>query len=181
MPTTYTMADADVKNLVTRVIAARFPRLHDAQCRIGVLLAHNGDGPAIKHHGYAVLACIKPVALKDRLTKGYDAEMLIDAAEFRELRERQQEATIAHELSHIDTVPLSDKELKAARQDGSEVTWKTDDLGRPKLTSVPGDWASSDGFDEVVADYGDDAIEYVLLDKAKRRADRARDEERRQI
>jgi hypothetical protein len=173
MPTTFSMADADVVNLIARVMARRYPRLHDAGVKVGTLLARNPDGPPIKSGGYEVLATIKPVPLKDRLTKGYDAELLIDGGEYERLRSRQQEALIAHELAHIDTVDLTPAELKAREGDDS-VTWKTDDLGRPKLKSVPGDWIAGDGFKAVVAEYGTDAIEYEMLARCKARADAAK-------
>lgn len=173
MPTTYTLADLDVTNLLARVMARRYPRLHDAGVKVGVLMARNPDGPAIKRNGYAVLGHIKPVPLKDRLTKGYDAELVIDAREYEDLRPRQQEAFIAHELRHIDTI---DRDGEAEEDDDTDTlaTWKTDDLGRPKLKSVPGDWGDSDGFEDVVAEYGDDAIEYEILARCKSRADAAK-------
>lgn len=169
MPTTYTLADPDVLSLVSRVMKRRYPRLAKAEVAVGVLMARNDDGPAIKRNGYEVLACIKPVPLKDRLTKEYDAELVIDGAEYEKLRPRQQEALVAHELAHIDTVDDDES-------DDETVTWKTDDLGRPKLKSVPGDWHAGDGFADVVAEYGTDAIEFELLSRCKARADRARHE-----
>lgn len=171
--TTYTLADTDVTNLLARVMALRFPRLADAGVKVGVLLARNADGPALKRNGYEVLAMIKPVPLKDRLTKGYDAELVIDGGEYERLRERQQESLLHHELSHIDTVDLTPAEMKAREEDES-VTWKTDDLGRPKLKGVPGDWHCGDGFEQTVAIYGGDAIEYENIRRCQRRADAAR-------
>ncbi|HEY1187697.1 MAG TPA: putative metallopeptidase [Gemmata sp.] len=173
MPTTYHIADADVLTLVARVMERYRPRLHQAAVRIGVLMAHNSDAPAVKHGGYPASATIRVVSLKDRVTKEYDAEMMIDAREFEGLRERQQQALIAHELHHLDTVDLSRDEL-AARDDGDPVTWKTDDLGRPKLKLVKGDWHAGDGFRVVVQEFGADAIEFENIARAKAHADAAR-------
>ncbi len=173
MPTTFALADTDVVNLLLRVMARRYPRLHDAGLRVGVLMARNPDGPPIKSGGYEVLAHIKPVPLKDRLTKGYDAELLIDWSEYERLRGRQQEALLAHALARLDTVDLTPAEMRAREEDES-VTWKTDDLGRPKLKSVPGDWQAGDGFKQVVAEYGSDAIEFELLARCKAKADQAK-------
>lgn len=172
MPTTYTLADADVKGLLARLIERHFPRLRDAEVRVGVLMARNPDGPPLKRGGHAVLAMIKPVPLKDRLTKGYDAELVIDAADFERLRPRQQESTLAHELRHIDTIDRGDDE--GGDEDDDRVTWKTDDLGRPKLRSVPGDWQAGDGFAANVAEYGLDAIEYENLSRCRARAEQSR-------
>jgi hypothetical protein len=173
MPTTYTMADTDVTNLLLRVMARRCPRLHDAGVKVGVLMARNPDGPPLKRGGYEVLAMIKPVPLKDRLTKGYDAELVIDGGEYERLRGRQQEALLAHQLAHIDTIDLTPAEMRAREQDET-VTWKTDDLGRPKLKSVPGDWQAGDGFKQVVAEYGSDAIEYENIARCRAKADAAK-------
>lgn len=178
MPTTYHLADADVRNLLEQVMFEHHPRLHEAGVRVGVLFARNPDGPALKRNGYEVLAMIKPVPLKDRLTKGYDAELVIDGGEFETLKPRQQESTLHHELAHIDRVDLSPQEL-AARDEGDECSWKVDDLGRPKLRSVPGSWNAGDGHTSTVEIYGADAIEYELLARCKARADRARREAER--
>jgi hypothetical protein len=167
MPTTYTLADADVTNLLYRVMSQRHPRLADAEVKVGILMARNADGPALMRGGYETLGYIKPVPLKDRLTKGYDAELVIDAATYENLRSRQQESFLSHELSHINTI--DDDESQDER-----VTWKTDDLGRPKLKSVPGDWNAGDGFAQNIAHYGADAIEYEIIARCKSRADQAR-------
>lgn len=169
MPTTYCLPDPDVTNVMLRVMAAHHPRLHDAGVKVGILLAHNADGPAVKHGGYPALACIKPVALKDRVTKGYDAEMVIDASAYLDLRPGQQEALMDHELSHLDTVDLPPDQMKA-RDAGDEVSWKTDDLGRPKLRSIKGDWSAGDGFAAVIQRHGPDAIEFENL--ARREGER---------
>lgn len=175
MPTTYTLADDDVLTLVARVMRLHHPRLREAEVRVGVLMAANSDGPAIKRNGYPVIATIKVVPLKDRVTKGYDAELLIDRHDWDDFRDEQMLALADHELSHIDTIDLSPSQLRAARQEDAKApTWKLDDLGRPKLKTVPGDWDAGDGFSAVVARHGPHAVEYVNLTRAKARADAAR-------
>jgi hypothetical protein len=173
VPTTYTLADIDATNLLARVMAAHYPRLHDAGVRVGILFARNADGPALKRGGYEVLAYVRPVPLRDRLTKGYDAELVIDGGEWERLRPRQQESLCHHELGHLDTIDLTPAEMKAREGDES-VAWRTDGLGRPKLKRVPGDWIGGDGFDETVAVYGADAIEYEAIARCKAKADAAR-------
>ncbi len=175
MPTTYTLADDDVLTLVAAAMRRNHPRLHEAKVRVGVLMAANPDGPAIKRNGYPVIAQIKIVSLKDRLSKGYDAELLIDQHDWEEFQDEHRQALADHELSHIDTVDLSPSQLRAARQEDAKCpTWKLDDLGRPKLRTVPGDWDAGDGFSAVVARHGAYAVEYVNLTRAKSRADAAR-------
>lgn len=177
MPTTYQLADADVTDLLARWMRLEHPRLRDAGVKVGVLMAYNPDGPALKRNGYEVLAMIRPVPLKDRVTKGYDAELLIDERKWRDLRDEHRAAAVDHELSHIDTIDLSPEQLKAARrEDSAAPTWKLDDLGRPKLRSVPGDWDAGDGFKTVVRRHGAFAVEYLNLANAKGKADAARKE-----
>lgn len=169
MPTTFSLADPDVVNLVGEVMAEFHPALAEAGVRVGVLMAANPDGVAIKHGGYPVLACVKVVPLKDRLTKGYDAEMLIDLGEWAQMTDRHHRAVIDHELSHLVRVANT----KADAEEG-DVPWATDDLGRPKLKTRNGDWAAGDGFAAVVARHGEFAAEYLNLEKAKALADAAR-------
>lgn len=176
MATTYQHADEDVKELIASVMATYHPRLEKASVKIGALFALNPDGDAVKHAGYAALAKIKPVALKDRVAKEYDAELIIDEKAYRDLNDAQRESLIDHELSHIDTIDEPEDEAARARfVDGeSAPTWRTDDLGRPKLRSVSGDWNVGDGFTQVVARHGEMAIEYENIRLAKGRADAAR-------
>ena len=175
MATSYQTADIDVLDLLARVMREHHPRLTEAGVRVGVLMAENPDGDAIKHGGYPVFACIKVVSLKDRVSKQYDAELLIDRRAWDAAREEQQLALLDHELSHIDRAELSPNDAKAARRDDPNApTWKLDDLGRPKLKTVPGDWNVGDGFAEVVARHGRHAVEYANLEHGRARADAAR-------
>ena len=184
MATTYQIADGGVIDRLDRVMLQHHPRLRDAGVRVGVLFALNPAGPAIKSGGYAVLACIKIVSPKDRVTKGIDAELLIDERAWGELREGQQVATLDHELSHIDlkngwAAPVVDEGGNPTGD--TEFKFETDDLGRPKLVSVPGDWNGGDGFAAVVARHGADAVELLNLSRcqafaaeARRRGERER-------
>ena len=117
MATTYQRADDNVWKLLDRVMKAHHHRLQDAGVRVGILFATNPDGDPVKHGGYPALAKIKPVSLKDRVSKAFDAELIIDESAFRQLRDEQREALIDHELSHINTVDLSPDELAAARHE----------------------------------------------------------------
>jgi hypothetical protein len=151
-------------------------RLQEAGVKVGIIFAYNPDGEAaVKHGGYPALAKIKPVPLKDRLSKEYDAELIIDEKAYRDLKDEQREALLDHELSHINTVDLNTDELAEARaHDEKAPSWKLDDLGRPKLRTVLGDWNVGDGFKQVVVRHGDMAIEYENIRLAKGRADAAR-------
>lgn len=170
MPTTFNTADDDVVELVKMVMEEHHPQLKECGVKVGVIMAYNPDKPAIKHGGYAVLACVKVVSLKDRVSKGYDVEMLIDQKQWEDdLTPAQRIATIDHELSHLVRVPNTPKAILAG-----ELAWKTDDRGRPKIKTIKADWQPSDGFAACVARHGDDAIEYYSISQAKLMADAAK-------
>lgn len=176
MGTTYQFADeADVLDRMARVMRDAHPRLREAGVKVVVLFAFNPDGDAIKHAGYPALAKVKPLSLKDRVTKEADAELLIDEREWRTLREEQKDALLDHELSHLDRIDLKGDELRKARQEDAKApVWKLDDLGRPRLRSVPGDWSAGDGFKAVIFRHRAAAIEFHNLARAKAIADAAR-------
>lgn len=99
MPTTYTKASDATVALLNHTIEMFHKPLKQHKVLIGVLIAANPDGPAISHAGYQAAAKIKVVPLKDRLTKGYDAELLIDHDHWKECKEEHQIALLDHELS----------------------------------------------------------------------------------
>lgn len=177
MPTTYSLADPDVRNELASVMARYHERLYAAQVRVAVLMARNPDGPAVKHGGYPALATIKPLPLKDRVLKDADALLVIDEGEWYELKPAQRVALLDHELSHIDTIDRDESDPNEDAGEGaSKVTWKTDDIGRPRLKSVKGDWNAGDGFAAVVARHGASAVEFKNLSRCNSAADRARRE-----
>jgi hypothetical protein len=173
MPTTFHEPPPEVAAAVRVVMENWHPRLFEAGVRVGVLFAANSDGDPIKHGGYPAAAKIKPTSLKQRHQWPHDAELLIDESVWDELEDARRVALLDHELSHLDTVPLKGQELRDAIADGGP-RWKLDDLGRPKLRSVNGDWNVGDAFNAVIARHGWDAIEYRNIDHAKRSADLAR-------
>lgn len=171
MPTTYQHADDDILDLLAQVLRTHHPRLAEAGVKVGVTMAYNPDGPAIKHGGYEALACIKVVALKDRVRKRIEAEMFVDQSEWERLPEEQRVALLDHELSHIALVELPPRQLATLRRDDPDApAWKLDDLGRPKLRSVPGDWSAGDGFAAVCERHGRAAVEFLNLDRCFGRA-----------
>jgi hypothetical protein len=159
MGTTYQTADEDVLAVLRRAVDEFHPALRAANVEVGVIVASNCDGPAVKHAGYPCLANIRVVPLKDRVTKEYDAELLIDETEWNSISPAQRLACLDHELTHLEVV--TDKESGVV---------VTDDLGRPKLRTRKGDWNGGDGFAEVVERHGDSAIEFYNALKAYGRA-----------
>jgi hypothetical protein len=149
---TFQLADDKTVALCAQIGKKHRTDLQEAGVKIGILFAYadigedgTPKGPAIKLHGHGAYACIKIVPLKDRLTKGYDAEMLIDADRWPELAPKRQEALIHHELTHLM--------LRGGEKD---------DLGRPKLKLRKDDWMFT-GFREIVRLYGAFAIEHEAI------------------
>lgn len=178
MPTTFHEPDALTTALLAEVMRAYHPRLAEAEVRVGVLMARHTDQdtPALKSGGYAVLASMKPESAVERAKWGRDAVLKIDDREWDDLSEDQREALLDHELSHIDRVDLKGDELRAAVEDGAP-RWKTDDRGRPRLRSVPGDFNVGDAFNAVIFRHGLNAIEFRAIDHGRKSAERALREE----
>lgn len=127
--------------------------LHDAKVRVGILYAESEDGPAIKKGGYAVLALVGPLSLKWRVLTDLDALITIDKTQWDELEDDSKVAVLDHELSHLDVV-TEDNGFGGTRI-------KRDDIGRPKLKTIDGDWNGGDGFIEVIKRHGEAAIELI--------------------
>lgn len=175
MATTYQKADLDVLQTVAWMMRKHHQRLHEAGVQVGVLMASNEDGPAVKHAGYPAVATIKVVSLKDRLTKGYDAELLIDEKEYGDFNDAHRQALCDHELCHLELIQVPPKQLARLRHDDPQAPdWKLDDLGRPRLKLRPGDRNAGDGFAEVIARHGAAALEYHAYISAKLWADASR-------
>lgn len=165
MPTTYAppLPADPVLPLLAHCMERWHERLHKAKVRVGILWALNEDGPALKHGGYPVLAKIKPASLELRVISrmyggdGFDALLKIDEEQYRDLDDDSKAALLDHELAHLDTV---EKDV-----DGRTVLQR-DDIGRPKLRTVEGDWNGGDGFTAVIARHGEWAIELISARRA---------------
>jgi hypothetical protein len=164
MPTTFTFADKQIKSLVTEAMDAWHPFLVEADVQVGILMANNSDGPAIKHGGYPAMATMKVVGPRDRLAKRYEAELCIDALDWTDLPEECRMALLDHELSHISIIPLSPERVLDAKRKGNP-WWKVDAQERPKLKSAKGSWNVGDGFVNVVARHGKNAVEFRSLNE----------------
>lgn len=166
MPT-YGLPDDDVLELVAKTMERHHQPLHLAEVKIGVLMCSD-----LRHGGYPAYATIKVVPLKDRLTKEYDAELVIDRHSWDHFREKHRRALIDHELSHLSLAKFAQHEA----DDGEiSVTFSTDDIGRPKLKLLKGDWNGGDGFREVVKRHGNFAIEFLNAKRCHTFATAARD------
>lgn len=142
MPATFHNADESVYAMLAELIDTYRDDLKAARAKITLLFAvSTNEKPAMTHHGFKVLGRVQINSLQDRAEGKGDATIVFDGDRWPELSESRQKALMHHELSHI-------------------ARWgkKNDAIGRPKLALRPGDW-QNDGFNQVVAIYGDDAPE----------------------
>lgn len=177
----YWKADEEIQKKLTLAMDQWHHDLAKANVRIGIIMAANPkDGPAVSHGGYPALATIKIVPLKDRITKGYDAEMLIDATFWKTTTDETRMALLDHELSHLELKKPKERkpEKKSKHPDEEPVdpedddtiagqSFLVDDIGRPILKTKKGDWNVGDGFAEVVRRHGVHAIERVNIKNAE--------------
>jgi hypothetical protein len=163
--TTYAFAEPPVMTLLTKAMRLWHPDLEEAEVRIGVKTASNSTSAPIKHGGYPALGKISIVSLKDRVSKKYEAELLIDAMDYSDLEAPMKLAFFDHELSHIDLIALPPNELKIAKQEKAP-WWKLDDLGLPRLRSVKADLNVGDAFEAVIQRHGYAAVEWRNIDRA---------------
>jgi hypothetical protein len=152
MPT-YSKASEEINDLVQDVMQRYHGGLHDAGVLVETLMAHpclddNGDpkGSAVSVAGYRCVAKIKILGLKDRVCRGYDAEMIIDSDQWEESSEETRAAIIDHELTHLELVT------------DSEGNVKRDDAERPKLRVVKHDYHFG-WFTAVARRHGEASIE----------------------
>lgn len=163
MPTTFSLPDeADVEQL-HNTIDRWHHDLSEHGVRVQLIMAESDDDkPAVTHGGYPALATVRSVALKDRLTKGYDAEIVIDYRWWRDAPPRKRVALLDHELMHLE-VKMKEVKRKRGYRGPKEYVVDLDDLGRPKLKLRKGDWNAGDGFADCVTRHGDDAVEFENL------------------
>lgn len=171
-------ANADIHALVAKTMKDWHPDLIKAQVKIGVImaLAARETQPALKENGHQVEGTIKIVSPKDRISKNYDAEMLLDGDEWTSDRPEHKVAKIDRLLCRLEMKkPKPKKKKHKAAVHGSEEEtaqheepeFETDDGGRPKLKIRKGDWNSGYGFRDVVLRHGNFAPEIKLLNEAK--------------
>ena len=128
MSKTYEDAPEAVYDKITAILQAYYPELIEAGVTVHALMATATAGHAVSHGGYAALAVIRVIPLKDRVKGMKDVEIVIDSERYDELPEPQKDGLLDHELHHIELV-----------KDGEEVI-KRDDIGRPKINMRKHDW-----------------------------------------
>lgn len=164
MSATYWKAhDRDLTQIL-RVMEMYHHELHQHGVKIGVIfaMAKEEEGHALKHGGYPAAATIKIIQLKDRITKDYDVELMIDADFWKSSDDNKRIALIDHELSHIALKRKKpEKPKKGDPPKDVDPTGEVmyDDYNRPMLKTVKGDYNVGDGFMKVIARHQTAAIE----------------------
>ena len=164
MPKTFEPADDEARATFDVVLSDHFSvlaALHPP-LRFDLLFATDRDRddnpvPALKKHGHHVAAYIKRVP-DDEKAKGSDApdlRIVIDKLQWDDLGEREREALLHHETSHVE--PKRDK----------HGVIRLDRYGRVAVRLRPDDWMLT-GFRQTVAIFGQDALERQALDGALR-------------
>lgn len=158
----------DPRSVVARVMREYHPALVECGANVGAIMASAEDGPAIKVHGSAALAMVQVVSAKRRPHCEYDAEIVIDRSEWNKLLPAQQDALIDHDLCHLKRKEYSEKKLaKLRKEDPDAVAWILDNLGRPKLGTIPADVTPGDGFEACIVRHGEWAVEFVTAKRFK--------------
>jgi hypothetical protein len=153
MPTYFKPCGPEEYALLGELLDAYRDDLRKADARVTLLFAFSeSDGKhALMKHKHRVLGRCQVNSTQDRAEGKGDATITLDGEWWALALPNRRRALLHHELSHI--APWCEKH---------------DPLGRPKLSSRPGDW-ENDGFDEVVEIYGDDAPEKRWLNSVTTR------------
>ncbi len=83
MPTTYTVCEDTVTDLLASAVKSTHPHLKEAGVTFACLFAHadpESGSAALKHHGYPAAALIKLNPLKQRVEGLSDCTIYLDAA-----------------------------------------------------------------------------------------------------
>ena len=153
MGTYFKEASPEDYGLLWDIIKQHRDDLTEAKAKFTLLLAFSDDSekPALKRRGKAVAGRVVVNSTQDRAEGKADATITVDGESWGLRSETRRRALLHHELCHV----------------GCHRGQRHPD-GRPKLFGVDADW-ETDGFDEVVAIYGDDAQERRNLNAIEQR------------
>ena len=171
MGTVYWKADASIVAFINNVMEKCHQDLHINKVKIGTIMAMSSseETTALKLHGYPVAAMVKIVPLKDRITKEYDVEMLVDAALWKESSIKRKTALIDHELSHLAVKrkkPEKPKKGEPVKESGNLGEVVYDDIGRPVVKTVKADYNVGDGFLHVIQRHQEESFETININNA---------------
>ncbi len=153
MPVTYERAKPEITELLLKMRNKHHPGLCKPEVTVDILMTQEIEPetgevlPTLKHNKYPAVAVIKETSLKERALGLADALLIIDAVRWDELGDKEREATLDHELQHLEV-----------QVDAESEEPKLDDLQRPKLKLRLHDWELG-GFTAVAQRHGKHAIE----------------------
>lgn len=161
MGKTFFRAAQDVTDLLEEVKLKYHAELHNYGVKFGILMvmSHKEGVHALTHRGNPAVATVHVVSMKDRVSKQYDVEMLIDADHWKNSNMESKKALLDHELSHVTLKKRTIKNDKDEDGEVGQTVVDEDDLGRPKIKLVHGDYDIGDGFLSIIKRYGEDSIE----------------------
>jgi hypothetical protein len=140
---TYSAASADLTMCIASVQVEYHPDLDGVRIAALFVFDDESGDPVLTHQGYTAQAVCRLTPTRDRALGVADAVIVIDRANWLTLSQRQKEALIDHELTHLERV-VDDETGKP----------KFDAVGRPKLTIRRHD-RQLGWFDEVARRHGD--------------------------
>ena len=154
----YQLADESVYEVLKTACDTYHTKLAKLNVRFGVIMVSSVDKdgepdgkPALKSSsGHPAAAKVGLVSAKDKLSKNYDVEILIDLTVWGEMDDKKRFAVLDHEMTHVEIV--EDKDGHA----------KIDDNGAPKLKLIP-DQFHLWGFLEIAQRHGLSSSEVLCM------------------
>lgn len=156
----YFKANEEHHKIAYRVMSKYHPELSKSRIQLGLLitLSNKEDQPAIKDGAYGI---IKIVPVKDRVTKNFDVEIIVDG-DIWEKKPHLRDPLIDHLLSKLEIKKPKPKKGEKPKND-EEDDFLTDDIGRPLIKMRKCDLNAVSGFSEVASRHGDISIEILQL------------------
>jgi hypothetical protein len=139
---TYSQAP-DADSCIETIRATYHQELRGVTVAALFVFDHESSVPVLKHQGYPAGAVVRITPLKDRALGIYDAQIVIDRAGWLALSQRQRDALVDHELTHLTR--------KIDKETGDMLV---DILGRPKLVMRRHDHQHG-WFDEIAQRHGE--------------------------
>lgn len=139
---TYSQAP-DADSCIEKIQATFHKELRDVTVAALFVFDHESSVPVLKHQGYPAGAVVRITSLKDRALGIADAQIVIDRAGWLALSQRQRDALIDHELTHLTR--------KVDKETGEQIV---DILERPKLVMRHHDHQHG-WFDEIAQRHGE--------------------------
>lgn len=169
----YFKASEEHHKLAYNVMAKYHSELSKARVNLGLLItmSNKENQPALKD---GALGIIKIVPVKDRVTKQFDVELIVDGDVWNKKHELR-EPLIDHLLSRLEVKKHKAKPNQKEDEDDVD-QFTTDDIGRPIIKMRKCDLNAVSGFAEVATRHGESSIEMQQLKDISSRIEAAMNE-----